>query len=57
VAAVAALSDVACVTLTESVSPDPELLSRAKAQGITLLGTSKGTYDAAVALAQALKEQ
>ena len=56
VAAVAALSDVACVTLTESVSPDPELLARAKAQGITLLGTSRGTFDTAVALAEALKE-
>ena len=56
VAAVAALSDVACVTLTENVSPDPELLARAKAQGITLLGSSKGTFDTAVALAEALKE-
>ena len=56
VAAVAALSDVACVTLTEGVSPDPDLLARAQAQGITLLGSSRSTYDTAVALAEALKE-
>ena len=56
VAAVAALSDVACVTLTENVSPDPDLLTRAKAQGITLLGSQKSTYETAVALAGALQE-
>ena len=46
---------VACVTLTEGVSPDPDLLARAQAQGITLLGSSRSTYDTAVALAEALK--
>ena len=54
VAAVAALTDVSCVILTESVQPDPLLLQKAKLQDITLLGTDKSTYDCAVALAGAL---
>lgn len=54
VAAVAALSDVACVVLTEGVGPDDALLMKAKAQGINLLGTDKSTFDTAVALAAAL---
>lgn len=54
VAAVAALTDVSCVILTESVEPDPPLLQKAKMQGITLLGTAMSTYDCAVALAGAL---
>ena len=37
VAAVAALSDTACVVLAEGVIPDPPLLDKARAQGITLL--------------------
>ena len=55
VAAVAALSDVSCVVLTEGVSPDETLLARVRAQGINLLGTQLSTFDAAAALAQALK--
>ena len=54
VAAVAALTDVACVVLTESVQPDPPLLQKARTQGINLLGTAQSTYDCAVALAGAL---
>lgn len=50
VAAVAALSDVSCVVLAEGVSPDPPLLDKAKAQGITLLGTELSVYDCAVRL-------
>ena len=50
VAAVAALADVACVILTEGVQPDPPLLERAKAQGISLLGTELSTYECAVRL-------
>lgn len=50
VAAVAALADVACVVLAEGVSPDPPLLDRARAQGITLLGTDLSVYDCAVRL-------
>ena len=54
VAAVAALTDVACVLLTEGVSPDGSLLQRAQAQGVSLLGTPLSTYECAVALAKAL---
>jgi hypothetical protein len=54
VAAVAALTDVSCVILTESVEPDAPLLQKAKTQGINLLGTSLSTYQAAAALARAL---
>lgn len=50
VAAVAALTDVACVILAEGVVPDPPLLERAKTQGITLLGTNLSVYDCAVRL-------
>ena len=57
VAAVAALSDVSCVVLTEGVSPDENLLARVKAQGINLLGTQLSTFDAAAALAAALKKE
>ena len=50
VAAVAALADTACVVLAEGVIPDPPLLDRAKAQGITLLGTELSVFDCAVRL-------
>ncbi|MDD6160558.1 MAG: DRTGG domain-containing protein [Oscillospiraceae bacterium] len=50
VAAVAALTDVACVILTEGVQPDPQLLSKAQAQGVNLLGSGLSTYDCALAL-------
>lgn len=54
VAAVAALSDVACVILTEGVQPDPDLLKKAQVQGINLLGTEKSSFQAAVALSDLL---
>jgi BioD-like phosphotransacetylase family protein len=54
VAAVAALTDVACVILTESVEPDPPLLQKAQVQVINLLGTNLSTYQCAAALAKAL---
>ena len=50
VAAVAALTDTACVVLAEGVVPDAPLLDKAKAQGITLLGTQLPVYDCAVRL-------
>lgn len=50
VAAVAALADVACVVLAEGVAPDAPLLDKARAQGITLLGTDLSVYDCAVKL-------
>lgn len=50
VAAVAALSDTACVVLAEGVIPDPPLLDKARAQGITLLGTDLSVFDCAIRL-------
>ena len=52
VAAVAALTDVACVILTESVTPDEPLLRKAQLQGINLLGPSLSTYQCAAALSR-----
>lgn len=54
VAAVAALSDVACVILSEGVQPDPDLLKKAEMQGINLLGTPMGSFQIAVELGKAL---
>lgn len=55
VAAVAALTDVACVILTEGVKPDEPLLVKARTQGINLLGSPLSTYECAVKLADCLK--
>lgn len=55
VAAVASLTDVSCVILTEGVKPDAPLLARAQTQGVNLLGTSMSTYDCAVRLGSLLK--
>lgn len=55
VAAVATLADTACVVLAEGVVPDPPLLDRAKAQGITLLGTELSVFNCAVRLGRLLE--
>lgn len=55
VAAVAALTDVSCVILTENISPDDSLLVKAKTQGINLLGISLSTYECALRLGALLK--
>ena len=57
VAAVASLADVACVLLTEGVEPDPDLITKAGAHGITLLGCPDGTYEGAVRVASILRGQ
>ena len=44
VIAVASLADVACVILSESVTPDEEMINVAKAKGINLLGSDKTTF-------------
>lgn len=54
VAAVAALSDAACVILAEGVRPDPDLLNKAQTQGVNLLGTEKSSFQAAVELSKVL---
>ncbi len=50
VAAVALLTDAACVILTEGVAPDAALLERAREQGINLLGSRKSTFALAAEL-------
>lgn len=55
VAAVAALTDVACVILSDCTIPDPALQARAETQGINLLGTSLSSYACAVRLGALLK--
>lgn len=55
VAAVAVLTDVSCIILTERVRPDETLLERAQSQGINLLGTSLSTYECALRLGELLK--
>ncbi len=55
VAAVASLTDVACVILTEDVKPDQPLLARAQTQGVNVLGTSLSSYECALQLGALLK--
>lgn len=50
VAAVAVLTDVACVILTEGVTPDQNLLEKAKSKDVNLLGSGKGTFQLAAEL-------
>lgn len=54
VAAVAKLTDVACVLMCENVSPDDECLQRAKEQGIVILKTPLSAYQAAVKISKVL---
>ena len=55
VAAVALMTEVACVILAEGVTPDETLRQRAEQQSINLLGTKLSAYDAAAALKQLLQ--
>ena len=52
VAAVAVLTDVACVILTEGVTPDQNLLEKAKSKDVNLLGSPMGTFELAVRLSE-----
>ena len=56
VAAVAVMTDISCIVLTEGVKPDDALLSRCETEEINLLGTGLSTYQAAAELAKALAE-
>lgn len=53
VAAVAVLTDVACVILAEGVTPDPQLMEKARAKGVNLLGSPAGAFALAFQLAAA----
>lgn len=50
IAAVASLTDCACVLLAEEVTPEQEVIDKADAQGIVLLRSSKTCYQLAVEL-------
>ena len=54
VCAVAVLTDVSCVILTEGVHPDADLLARAETQGVNLLGSEESTFALAARLATLL---
>ena len=51
IVAVATLTDVACILLTEGVVPDSGVLDTARAKGVNVLTTSLTSYEAAVRLA------
>jgi hypothetical protein len=44
VVAVAALTEVCAVIISEGSVPDPEVIEKADLQGITLLGSKESTY-------------
>lgn len=46
--AVAALTDVACIVLTEGVTLDDEVLSKADSRGIVVLTTDKKSSDVVI---------
>jgi hypothetical protein len=45
IVAVAALTDVAAVIITEGAQPDRASIAKANQQGVTLLSTSRPTYE------------
>ena len=54
VVAVAALSECACVMLTESVDMESDVVQRAKEKGMTIVTTPLTTYEAAVRISRLL---
>ena len=54
VIAVASLSDVSCVILSENVTVADDVLEAAKSRGITLLGSPLSTYAVCNALGEVL---
>lgn len=44
IVAVAALTDCAAVIITEGAAPEPEVLEKANAQGVTLLGSPQSSF-------------
>ena len=52
VVAVAALTDVACVVITEGARPDAETVDSAERSGVTLLGSERDTFAVVAELAR-----
>ena len=44
IVAVAALTECAAIIISEGAIPEPEVIAKANAQGVTLLGTSQNSY-------------
>lgn len=44
IVAVAALTDCAAIIITEDANPEPEVIEKANAQGVTLLATPQDNY-------------
>jgi len=55
VAAVASMTEVACVVLCEKAKADPELIERANKLGLPIFRTAKSAYDMAVLTHEFLK--
>ena len=56
VAAVASMTEVACVVLCEGVKPDPELAERAEKLELPIFRTDRSAYETAAASYELLKE-
>jgi hypothetical protein len=54
VIAVAELRDAACVVLVNGVSPDPQTVAKANAQGVPLCGSEKSSAELCMRLAGVL---
>jgi len=52
--AVCTLADPACIVLAEGVEPEPEMLKRARQQGINVIGTKLDSFTASVRIASLL---
>ena len=53
--AVAALTDAACIILAEGIRLDDAAKQKAREQGITVLGTSKPVFEAALTVYELLR--
>ena len=51
IVAVATLTDVSCILLSEGVIPDTDVLDVARAKGVNVLSTSLTSYGAAIRIA------
>lgn len=52
IVAVASLSNVACIILAESVTPDADVLAKANAQGINILRSALSGFEIAKQIAE-----
>ena len=44
IVAVASLADAAAIIITEDAQPEPDVIAKANAQGVTLLSTPRGNH-------------